>query len=412
MTTTGRRREHHIRWVIGLVFALVPLTFLQNEILGFQLSGWAWFVLLTVVLPLALTEPLSRRAVRLLVPYLAFLAYATVSLGWSSTFGEGLATTVQLTVPALVYLVAWRLPVTADPVPLIVVRARWGLVVAAAVLVVVVVLGGPFGLEMSTPRPMAISLVVLFVCATLATAPTTTLWLGAAAVGIAAATGSRASAAVLVLVVIASPSLRVGWRGRVAAGAVCVLLLVAVSQTAAFRERFFFDDDATLVDIITLSENVDTAGRRELWPQLLDACAPVAVTGYGIGVSGELSSDFTDGAMPHPHNEYLRTYCDVGVPASLAFWGFFAWAGWRSWRGRRSGTAPALHGAAALLIAAMFVLSVTDNPIVYTAHFMAPLAAVLALSDRRLAGGRDVVSAAQPAPAARRPARPTAGRRR
>lgn len=383
-TNTQRHSGPRVRWVVGLVFSVIPLTFLQNQVLGFQLSGWAWFVLLSAVLPLVLTEPLNRRALRSVMPYLAFLVYATASLAWTTTFGEGLATTVQLAVPLLVYLVAWRLAPDEDPLPSLRARSRWGLVVAAVVLIVVVGMGGPFGLEMSTPRPMAISLVVLFVCATIGSSRETALWLGAAAIGIAVATGSRASAAVLVLVVIGSPSLRLGWRGRAALVSAFVVVLLAVSQTAAFRERFFFDPDASLLDVVTMSENVDTAGRRELWPRLLDACAPVAATGYGMGASGELSSDFTDGAMPHPHNEYLRTYCDVGVPASLAFWGFFAWAGVRSWRGLRTGTAPALHGAAALLVAALFVLSVTDNPIVYTAHFMAPLAAVLALSDRRL----------------------------
>lgn len=397
-TAASTRR---VRWVLGLVLAVVPLTFLQNEILGFQLSGWAWFALLCATLPLVLTEPISRRALRLLTPYLLFLAYATASLAWTPTFAEGLATVVQLAMPGLVYLVAWRLPAHLDPLPEFRLLAQWGLVAAAVTVVVVVGLGGPFGLQMSTPRPMAISLVVLFVCASAtSTSWRTTLAYGLAAIAIAMATGSRASAAVLILVILVTPALRISWRGRLLAGLACAVLLVSISQTTAFRERFFFDTDASLVDILTLSENVDTAGRRELWPQLVDACAPSAATGAGMGASGELSLRFTDGAMPHPHNEYLRTYCDVGVVASAAFWGFFAWAGWRSWRGLRRGAAPALHGAAALLVTALFVLSITDNPIVYTAHFMAPLAAVLGLSDRRATAA---LSGGPPARAARRP---------
>jgi hypothetical protein len=58
--------------------------------------------------------------------------------------------------------------------------------------------------------------------------------------------------------------------------------------------------------------------------------------------------------------------------------------------------------AAGLLILAFILFALTDNPIVYTAHFMTPLAAILGLSDatyqRKRAHGRGRV--ATPAPLA------------
>jgi hypothetical protein len=70
----------------------------------------AWLLILAAAAPLALTEPLDKQAVRLLVPYLTFLLYAVVSLAWTQSPGKGSATVVQLIVPVLVHLLAWGLP--------------------------------------------------------------------------------------------------------------------------------------------------------------------------------------------------------------------------------------------------------------------------------------------------------------
>jgi Aldo/keto reductase family len=81
--------------------------------------------------------------------------------------------------------------------------------------------------------------------------------------------------------------------------------------------------------------------------------------------------------------------------------GFFLAAGVRSAMLAR-GTDRRLHAAAGLLILAFILFALTDNPIVYTAHFITPLAAILGLSDatyqRKRAHGRGRV--ATPAPLA------------
>jgi hypothetical protein len=73
------------RIVVVFVFAVIPLSFLGNQILGFQLSGWAWLLILAAAAPVVLTEPLHARAVHLLLPYLGFVVYAAVSLSWTDT---------------------------------------------------------------------------------------------------------------------------------------------------------------------------------------------------------------------------------------------------------------------------------------------------------------------------------------
>jgi hypothetical protein len=85
---------------------------------------------------------------------------------------------------------------------------------------------------------------------------------------------------------------------------------------------------------------------------------------------------------------------------SILFWGFFLAAAVRSLMLAVRGADRQLHAGAGLLVLALVLFAVTDNPLVYTAHFMTPLAAILGLSDgtyqRRRALGRG--RAAPPAP--------------
>src|SRR5215211_7739784 len=109
-TQSPLRSRSRVRIVVVFIFAVIPLTFVGSRVLGFQLSGWAWLLILAAAAPVVLTEPLHERAVRPLLPYLLFLVYAAVSLAWTDSFHDGVTSLVQLIVPVLAYLVAWRIP--------------------------------------------------------------------------------------------------------------------------------------------------------------------------------------------------------------------------------------------------------------------------------------------------------------
>jgi hypothetical protein len=379
------RRRTPTEIVLVFVFAIIPLTFISNQVFGFQMSGWSWlFVLAAVALPV-LTEPLSRRAVGMVMPYLLFLGYATATLVWTLNFNEGVTTLLQFVVPALVYLLAWR--VRLDTALQAMLRRACLRALGIAALLVIAVRGGlsgPLDLQLS-PRPMAISLAVLFVGATLYSRSWRfTVLIGGVAVAIAIATGSRMASLVLMVMLLTSPSLRLRWQGRLAIAAACVLLVILISRTEAFKERFFFNEGATLTDVLTLRDTVNTAGRRELWPLMLRECRRTSMAGLGIGASTALSTELSGGVLGHPHNEYIHCYCDVGWIGSILIWLFFFAALLRSWAGDFSGRNNALHGAAGQVVLALLIFSITDNPLSYTAHFMAPLAAILGLSDRAL----------------------------
>jgi O-antigen ligase len=371
------------RLVMCLVFAgALPLTFFGNQVGGLLFSGWAWLLALAMIGPLTLVDPLHPRAVVALWPYLAFLLYALTSLAWTPDLAKGALTLLQLLLPALAYLMAWQATRDVRGVVDPLVKVCFGVLGLAMTLVVVDRMVGLGPLQLSA-RPVGISLSVVLTIVTM----NSRSWLGTMLIGCVAVTttvvvGSRMATAVLVLLLLCSPSLalRIYWRVLIAA--LLCILLVAASHTEVFKARFFFDPNASLLDLLTLSDNVNTAGRRELWPQLLDACSEKPAFGYGLGASYGLSTRFSGGPLSHPHNDYLRTLCDVGLTGSIFFWGFFLVMGARS-LGRALKPTPnrRLHAAASMLVLALLSFAITDNPMVYTAHFMIPLALVLGLSD-------------------------------
>jgi O-antigen ligase len=371
------------RRVVYFAFAVaMPITFVGNDVGGFRASGWAWLLNLLAIAPLVLTGPLPVRAVRYLLPLLAFLAYCLLSLAWVEDPTKGLLTFLQLAVPAMAYLLAWRASDRIDEVlDRLAQICLLALGLIGAMLLAVFVLGGLPGLQVSV-RPIAISLAVMFAVTTANTRSwRRTALLGAAVALIAVMTGSRMSSLVLAILLLCSPSLAVSLRWRVLAAAVLVLLLVGFSQTQAFRERFFFDSEATLTDALTLSPKLNTAGRREAWPLLIETCSQSPVTGFGVGAVYQITFDLFDGGFGQPHNDYIRTYCEAGLAGSILFWGFFLAAGVRSARLAARAPERPLHAAAGLVVLAFLLFALTDNPMVYTAHFMTPMAIVLGLSD-------------------------------
>jgi O-antigen ligase len=374
---------------ILLMFILIPAAYLQNQIAGFQVSGWSWILLFGFLAPLALTEPVRPVAVRLLLPYLLFLLLACASFAWAKDFGETATSSppqllAQLVVPVLAYLVVWRVRDPAQLWP----RLQNASLLALALAAVLVALTfgnqqAPFGIILA-PRPLSMSLVVIFLVATASsTSWRYTCLIGGLVIAITLAAESRMATAVLLLMLLTSPSLKVRWQARIAFAIVIALLVQTLSTTATFKQRFFFDENATLLDAVTLSDQLNTAGRREVWPKLVDECSPVSLTGFGIGASYGLTAMITNYSLSQPHNDYLRIYCDVGWPGSVLCWGFFVWAMLRSWRaclGRRRWAQ--LHGVAAQAVLALLILAITDNPLPYTVQFMVPIAVILGFSDR------------------------------
>lgn len=398
-----------------VALALMPLAYIYMFVFGFLTSGWAWVFTAALLAPIVLFEPLDPRAVRQLLLYLLFAFYSILTLLWTPVFVEAVITIAQLLVVALAYLVAWRIRDKRRFIAALPTVALYG--IGAAALLALVTFGGRRvvgGIEMSV-RPTAMGLVMLFILFGLGTRSWRRVTLvGALTFGVIMFTESRTAGAVLILVLLTHPSLmsnRPKWLTFVS---LSLLAVLALSTTDAFKERFFFDDDATLRDVVTLSEQLNTAGRRELWPPLLRACSASPIAGNGVGIGSDLSEQLTGEILSHPHNEFIRVYCDTGLIGTALFWGFFVMAGVRNYQALRTlhaASAPArgrstvraadpdttnLHMAALQSIGALLALSLTDNPLVYTTLYMVPIAIVLGLADAaitaRARAGRPPIS--------------------
>ena len=365
-----------------LALAVLPLAFVFYTAFGVLLSGWAWLITAVVVTPVVLFEPLQPRAVRTMLPYLLYAMYALVTLAWAPDLFQAALTYMQIVLFALVYLLAWRIRDIPRFLRALPPAALYG--VGAALAITLVTVGGrqligPF--EMSV-RPTAMGLVILFILVGIRVRSWRVLTvIGAITFAIILFTGSRMAAAALIPVLLTHPSLMVNRPRWLTIVSGLILAVLAMSTTTTFQERFFFSDDASLRDVITLSDNLNTAGRRELWPALLSECSASPILGNGVGAGTLYSDELTNGVLGHPHNEFIRVYCDAGLIGTALLWGFFLTAAVRNYHALRQGGDTRLHTAALQCIAALAVLAMTDNPLVYTALFMTPIALVLGVAD-------------------------------
>lgn len=372
--------------VLVLLIALIPLVFVDYTIAGFALTGWAWLAGLLVVTPLILTRGLPAATVRRLTPYLLFLGLGILGLAWAPSLTGGVAAMGQLTAPAVAFALASRVQDSSPLLPVLRRTAEIGLLLALLLFAVAIAGLLPAAFVLST-RPTAIALVVLFSIATLGAGRSRTALLATLSVAASASTGSRTATAVLLVAVLLSPAWRLRWRGRTSLLLLATVGVLAFSQTQAFQRRFFFNEQGSLGDALAGSSSLNTAGRRELWPVLASKCGERPWLGSGPGAASTFSALITHDVLVQPHDDYLRNYCDVGLVGSVPFWGFFVICGAAGARSAIRRRDP-LGAASGQLVVALMLLAVTDNVIIYTAHFMVPMAVVLGLALRGEVTGR------------------------
>lgn len=369
---------------IVLIVALVgmPVTFFGGTIAGFGIAGWVWIIELAVFMPVLAITGVVRAAGRFILPYVIFIEIALVSLLWTPTIAQGVQTALQFAVPAVAYLLAWRLPLDVRDICKKGCRLALGLALVLLAGVIVGVVPG----SLISVRPMAITLVLLFILLSGATDNRREILLVGLTVSILeVTTGSRTAAIVAVAVLATSGRLRLSARSRGTLLVSLLIAVVAVTQTQGFRSRVFYDQHTTVQAFLSgkAPEQLNTSGRLQYWPLIYDTCRTETIRGEGIGSSYGISQTDSDGALTQPHQELLRTFCDTGLPGVVVLWGgFVGWAVVRTVRRSRRDPTFVWHGPALQGLLAFIALAMTDNPLVYTGHFMAPLFILLALSDR------------------------------
>jgi len=92
--------------------------------------------------------------------------------------------------------------------------------------------------------------------------------------------------------------------------------------------------------------------------------------------------------MPHPHNDYLKIFYEYGLVGLSLSLPFYITRGWRYTKHLLMEADPILKSClaqASFSLAAFSALAFTDNPLLYTSHFMIPLFYLLGVADHCLA---------------------------
>ena len=372
----------------------IPIGLPGIEVLGFSVSGWAWATAVGVGLMAAIAVPLPSAAVRLCLPLLAYLAFDFFSLVWTPAFGQGMQVVIKYAGVAVVYLVAYR---AADFDPDILTKLRtWALIIFPSVGFVFIRAAGDSASTLgwlkggNGARPMVMLVALLYLVSTIGRSRRFAISMGLVALSVSAASGGRMGTAVVGVMVVLNPALRLTWRARILIILGAVMLFAAALQLEPIQERFFHGQTVgTLEDIVALEGNFNTAGRGNNWPVLLDSCNQQPTWGHGAGAASLITLEATNGRTGHPHNEFIRIYCESGMVGVLLFWSFFIAAGLRGLAALRRQTE--IGGLAALAILALVLFSITDNATVYTGVFMLPLAILIGIADRASDSSRPAV---------------------
>jgi O-antigen ligase len=334
-----------------------------------------------------------------------FLTYAVASLVWSIDFGKGLQVLAQFGAVLVAYVAGWRLMAAGSQFIIWLRKLSLWLLPASLIVFVNASADGvsKFGWVRggNTARPMVMMLALLFLLSTIGRSRRYTLVVFGFALLVAVGSGGRMGTAVVGVLLILTPGLRAGWRARVGLVLVGLAALAFLIQFESIQERLFVGrQEGELTDIVTLEGNFNTAGRANNWPNIIEICGTQTAIGHGAGSAGVITNEATAGRTTHPHNDYLRTYCEFGMVGAGLFWAFFVAAGWRGvklFRHARATRLEAELGAASTLaLVALLMFAATDNIVIYTATFMAAAGVVWGASDRAFheAERRSVLSAA------------------
>ena len=369
-------------WPIALI---APAVFLIR-LPGVAQAAWAW-LWLPVGLALLVLLLRNREELHLSIGVVLFggyLGYSALSLLWSPDPGRGLRFVGLVGVALLAFLYGRRIGPLGGGSHM----WRVGLVSLGIALAGLVLFREPAPVGHLNPdRILAMGAIALAVLAWYGPRSRIyTLGVGLFALGIVLASGSRTASVVMIVLLITAPGLRLPRTGRLVFGGSVVALVLLLSITPAFQQRWFESGEGAFWDMATL-EDLETSGRTAVWPVIGDSCRNF-VLGEGAGAADSFAFETNQG-FPEPHNEYLRIWCDTGLVGSVLFWGFVALVGSQALTGLRTSKRSWSHNAAAQMVVALLVLSATDNPLTTAVPFMIPAALVVGWAEQSMRSATD-----------------------
>jgi hypothetical protein len=141
-------------------------------------------------------------------------------------------------------------------------------------------------------------------------------------------------------------------RRRLFLGACGVVVLVALVFGSKFVQKSVTDDD-----------ELNTSGRIQNWPQLMEWIREDSLWGHGPNADMELLKNSEGSDLRVSHNELLSTTVNYGIVGTILLWGplllLLLCTLWLAYHHREANPEP-LWGAGAVLIL-LVILSFTDN---------------------------------------------------
>jgi O-antigen ligase len=329
-----------------------------------------------------------RRLLGRVVPYLGFLTWIGISLGWALPDFWGVQNGILYILfgslviisgvvagrdPGKTHELVRRCMLWIDSIALAIVLAS--LVVGGLPTAEGVWWFGPRGLALLGLIPLSWHLAGWYYGVRGSLIPVC-LWLAAIALSL-----SRTATAVSLLLFGMTSLLQLRFRRTNPVWSTAVflgLLIIAgavVRYSDVFRGRLFGGDTALAIG----TARINTEGRLELWDLVASSARRSPMIGNGLGSSQAV----VNAAYPrfagvgHPHNDYLRMWHDFGLIGLLLF--VAALGGWlvvlfRRWyRAERWGSdSTQLELSATLGLLGVLLAMLTDNVIVYV-FAMGPL---------------------------------------
>lgn len=354
----GRRHEYGTTWLAILVAGQVAAALLAIVTAG----------------------PFPRRLLALLSPLAALLAWLALGSAWWPANADGMPNVLAYLLFSCT-VAAGGLAAARDGerVPRTIAAAMWAIDVVGLGIVAVSFAYRGFRVNGWLAHPRAIALVALVpLCWHLArwsrghswALVRAFAWIAAIVISLSRmATGAALVAVVTTLVLQARAQGRASWRRTGVLAAAVVLVPAAVATVEPFRERLLEQD------------------RTPIWRRVAASAldSPLAGKGPGSSQSGPALRywwstpdrprpatqpyEYGEYWAPHPHNEYLRVWHDLGLPGiALLLLAIGSWARvlYRASLADRTPTAAGELTIAGLLVLVVVAIAMlTDNPLVY-----------------------------------------------
>ena len=381
---TRRVRARHLLVLLLIVAAFVDIPALTD--IG-PLSGMGALTILQAAIAVAALLALDgfpQRVVLPLVPYGAFLAWATLTTVWMPPSFGGTQNWIVYVLFALVTLMTGTI-VAGNPIVAECAIERGVQCIDAIALPIfaiclltdglpvdgiVQVMGArSFGLMALLPLSWH---VARWNSGYLRSGLAAWLWLFAIGLSL-----SRTATAIALLYMGVALVLQLRWNIRSLfvkvpiIGLATAVVVVVLARSTPMADRFFTGDTSIQVGGVA----VNASGRLNIWAQVIDSAWTAPIVGQGLGSSMGVASVFAE--IGHPHNDYLRVWHDLGFIGlmlfALAFASLLAILIRKTVRTlNRTEPAGAICLAALLALTGVLMACATDNAIIYP-FVMTPL---------------------------------------